>query len=192
MKLRHLLTISLTAAAAMTFSSCSDSTSYAELLSDETKYVNAFLADHVVILDIPEDSVFECGENAPYYRLDEDGNVFMQVLDKGDDEKPKDDAQVFFRFTRYALSNYDSATGDLGTGSGNAEDVSLGSASFRFNNLTLSSSSSWGSGLQLPLNYVGYNSHVNVIIKSQYGLTSEISEVIPYLYDIRYLKSISE
>jgi hypothetical protein len=191
MKLRHLLTISLTAAAAITFSSCSDSTSYADLLSDETKSVNAFLADQVVILDIPEDSVFECGENAPYYRLDEDGNVFMQVLEPGDGEKPQDDAQVFFRFTRYNLSEY-ASTGSLGTGSGNAEDVSLGSASFRFNNYTLSSSSSWGSGIQLPLNYLGYNSHVNLIIKSQYGLTSEISQVIPYLYDVRYLKSISE
>jgi hypothetical protein len=191
MKVFKFLTFSCAVAIALGCSSCSDSESYADLLSDETKAVNAFLADHIVILDVPADSVFEIGEDAPFYRMDSDGNVFMQVLDPGTSEKPESDAQVFFRFTRYSLSEYLS-TGELGDGSGNAEDISLGSASFRFGNYTLSSSSSWGSGLQVPLSYLGYNCHVNLIIKSQYGLTSEIANVIPYLYDVRYMKAVSE
>ena len=68
----------------------------------------------------------------------------------------------------------------------------MGSASFRFNNYTLTTSSQWGSGIQMPLNFLGFNSHVRLVIKSQFGLTSEISQVIPFLYDIRYLPAVSE
>lgn len=192
MKPSHLFTIVAAAIAVMfTASSCKDSKSYAELLNDETKAINIFLADNVVLIDIPADSVLQYGEDAPFYRIDEDGNVFLQVIDPGEDSRVPDDAQVFFRFTRYNLYNY-ASTGELGDGTGNATDVTVGSASFRFNNFTLSSSSQWGSGIQLPLNFVGYNSHVRVVIKSQYGIANEISQVIPFLYDIRYLPSISE
>lgn len=171
--------------------SCKDRKSYAELLNDETKSVNVFLSDNNVILDLPADNAFVTGENAPFYRLDDDGNVFMQVLDAGEDKKVKDDTQVFFRFTRYNLDEY-AATGVLGAGSGNSENVGLGTASFRFNNFTLSTSSQWGEGLQMPLRYLGLNSHVRLVVKSQLGIQSEISQVIPYLYDIRYLPALSE
>lgn len=191
MNLRKILTFAICAAFLWGFSSCKDSKSYAELLNEETKSVNSFLADQNVILDIPADSVFEYGFDAPFYRIDPDGNVFMQVIDPGETEKVKDDALVFFRFTRYNLNEY-TLTGELGTGSGNSENIGLGSASFRFNNFTLSTSSQWGNGLQMPLNFLGFNSRVRIVIKSQFGLSSEISQVIPYLYDIRYLPAVSE
>lgn len=66
--------------AAITMSSCSHTKSYAELLNDETKYINAYLADQRVIGSVPADSVFLQGENAPYYRMDEDGTVYMLSL----------------------------------------------------------------------------------------------------------------
>lgn len=191
MNLRKFLTLAISAAFLLAFSSCKDSKSYAELLNEETKAVNAFLADQNVILDIPADSIFEYGPDAPFYRIDPDGNVFMQVIEPGDKEKVKNDAMVFFRFTRYNLNEY-ALTGSLGSGYGNSEDVSMGSASFRFNNYTLTTSSQWGSGIQMPLNFLGFNSHVRLVIKSQFGLTSEISQVIPFLYDIRYLPAVSE
>ena len=191
MNLRKFLTFAISAAFLLAFSSCKDSKSYAELLNEETKAVNAFLADQNVILDIPADSIFLYGRFAPFYRIDPDGNVFMQVIEPGDKEKVKNDAMVFFRFTRYNLNEY-ALTGSLGSGYGNSEDVSMGSASFRFNNYTLTTSSQWGSGIQMPLNFLGFNSHVRLVIKSQFGLTSEISQVIPFLYDIRYLPAVSE
>ncbi len=191
MNLRKFLTFAISAAFLLAFSSCKDSKSYAELLNEETKAVNAFLADQNVILDIPADSIFEYGPDAPFYRIDPDGNVFMQVIEPGDKEKVKNDAMVFFRFTSYNLNEY-ALTGSLGSGYGNSEDVSMGSASFRFNNYTLTTSSQWGSGIQMPLNFLGFNSHVRLVIKSQFGLTSEISQVIPFLYDIRYLPAVSE
>ncbi len=191
MNFRKILPLTLGAILLLAISSCKDSKSYAELLNEETKSINVFLSDQNVILDIPADSVFEYGPDAPFYRIDPDGNVFMQVIEPGEAEKVKNDALVFFRFTRYNLGEY-AMTGELGAGSGNSENVGLGSASFRFNNFTLSTSSQWGSGLQMPLNFLGYNSRVRLVIKSQFGLTSEISQVIPYLYDIRYLPAVSE
>lgn len=191
MTIRKKLTLAVYAAFLLVSGSCKDSKSYAELLNEETKAVNVFLSDQNVILDIPADSVFLCGEDAPFYRIDPEGNVFMQVIDPGESEKVKTDALVFFRFTRYNLSEY-ASTGSLGSGGGNSEDLSMGSASFRFNNVTLSSTTQWGSGLQMPLYFLGFNSHARVVVKSQYGLTSEISQVIPYLYDIRYLPAVSE
>lgn len=191
MNLRKSIIPALAAICCLVFTGCKDTKSYAELLTEETQAINVFLSNQTVILDIPEDNKLIYGEDAPYYRIDPDGNVFLQVIDPGDSQKVADDTMVFFRFTRYNISEY-ASTGELGVGSGNAQNVTQGSASFRFNNFTLSSSSQWGSGLQLPLNYVGLNSHVRVLIKSQFGLTSEISQVIPYLYDITYLPSISE
>lgn len=89
MNLRKFLTFAISAAFLLAFSSCKDSKSYAELLNEETKAVNAFLADQNVILDIPADSIFEYGPDAPFYRIDPDGNVFMQVIEPGDKEKVK-------------------------------------------------------------------------------------------------------
>ena len=64
--------------------------------------------------------------------------------------------------------------------------MSLASSYFLYADFSLQLSSQWGSGIQLPLSLLGIDSEVNVIIKSQYGQTSEISQVQPYLYHLRY------
>lgn len=173
---------------AMAFVACDDNESYADLLNDENKSVNYFLANHKVVNEIPEDSVFETGVDAPYYRLDADGNIYMQVLKTGDlNNKATEDQLIYFRFMRYNLNTY--AAGTEPEGEGNANDMEYAPTSFRFMNYTLSSSAQFGSGVQMPLYYLGIDCEVNLIIKSQYGFESEISNVIPYLYNIRYFKS---
>lgn len=179
------------AVAVLSLSSCSDTKSYAERLVDENKAINLYLSDYKVENQIPEDNNFLVGEDAPFYRLDEEGNVFMQVLRTGDRENnmATDDQLIFFRFTRYNLLYYYNY-GEM-IGEGNALDMNNVPTSFRFNNTTLSSSTQWGSGIQMPLNYLGIDCEVNLIVKSQYGLTSEISTVSPYLYNLRYFKPLS-
>ncbi|MDE6153529.1 MAG: DUF4827 domain-containing protein [Muribaculaceae bacterium] len=179
------------AIAVLSLSSCSDTKSYAERLVDENKAINLYLSDYKVENQIPEDNNFLVGEDAPFYRLDEEGNVFMQVLRTGDRENnmATDDQLIFFRFTRYNLLYYYNY-GEM-IGEGNALDMNNVPTSFRFNNTTLSSSTQWGSGIQMPLNYLGIDCEVNLIVKSQYGLTSEISTVSPYLYNLRYFKPLS-
>ncbi len=175
---------------AITFmTSCEEGRSYAELLDDENKAVNRFLVNHRVETSIPADTVFEVGADAPYYQLDDEGNIYMQVLNAGSGEKVKDDQLVYFRFMRYNLMGYyDTLDGIIGEG--NQDNMSQEPSSFRFNNYSIPSSSQWGSGLQRPLAFLPLNCDVNLIVKSQYGWTNEISYVQPYLYRIRYYKSM--
>lgn len=168
--------------------SCDDSKSYADLLTDETKSVNSFLADNRVVNSVPADSVFEEGPDAPFYRMDEDGMVYMQVIKSGNlKDKAQPDQLIFFRFTRYNL-NYWAKTGDF-LPEGNANDFDYNATSFRFGNYSLASSAQYGAGIQLPLGYLGIDCEVNIVIKSQYGFQSEIANVIPFLYNVRYFKS---
>lgn len=153
--------------------------------------VNRFLVDHRIVTSVPADSVFEIGPDAPYYQLDEDANVYMQVLSLGTGPRIEDDQIVYFRFIRYNLANYAGVMADLPS-EGNMNDLSQSPTYFRYQNFTLPSSSAWGTGIQMPLNYLPDNwrdLEVNLIVKSQYGWTSEVSYVIPYLYNIRYYKS---
>ena len=187
----HIITVCAAAfAMIVSLAGCKEKKSYALLLSEENKAVNTFLANNIVVTSGPDDNRFEVGPEAPYYQLDEEGNVFMQVLDPGSETKVQDDELVYFRFTRWNLRLY-AATGELPEGSGNATNVALGSASFRYGNYTLTSSSQWGSGLQMPLKYLGMDCEVNLIVKSQYGVTSEMAEVVPFLYNVRYYNAVS-
>ena len=106
MKIYRFIYMALAAILTAT-TACSDDQSYASLLNKENQSVNNFLADHRVEQSIPADTVFETGPEAPYYRLDEDGMLYMQVLDAGTkDNRVRDDEQIYFRYTRYALENF--------------------------------------------------------------------------------------
>jgi len=178
------------AATLLVTASCSDDVSYSDRLNTERHSVNAFLANYRVENDIPADTVFEVGVKAPYYRIDPDGNVYMQVLNAGDrkNDKPKNYEPFYFRYTRYSLNDW-YTYGQLAAYESNEDDMSISSASFKYKDFTLATSAAWGYGLQLPLNFLGSECEVNVIIKSQYGPTGEIASVTPFLYHVRYYHS---
>lgn len=185
---RHIYLLIISAISLLVVS-CESGRSYAELLQTENQAVNRFLADQKVVADIPADSVFEVGPDAPYYQIDSEGNVYMQVLAVGSGDDVKDDQLVYFRFLRYNLNFYSGSLSAL-TPEGNENDLTQAPTSFRYQNFTLPSSSEWGSGLQLPLTFLKkLNCEVNVVVKSQYGWSSEISYVQPYLYHVRYYPS---
>ncbi len=184
MQIRKLFPAAVLAAAlAAGAASCSDDKTYAELLTDEAHYVNNFLADQRVVNEVPADTVFETGPDAPYYRLDEDGTMYMQVLSAGTKgNMAKNDELIYFRYTRWALAYY--ADGQLPEGVGN--NTTLNSAWFRFQNLQLASSAQWGTGIQYPLLLLPIDSEVNIVIKAAYGPQTELAEVKPYLYRLTY------
>ncbi len=166
--------------------SCDETKSYAELLEEETDAVDKYLANYTVINEIPENNNFEVGETAPYYKLDEDGYVYMQVIDKGDAGMAAYNEVIYFRYSRLNLLTW--AAGGDQTVTGN--DSSLASPySFNFKNTVLSSTTQFGTGIQQPLYYLNKNCRVNLIIKSKVGPTVELSAVTPYLYDVRYFPS---
>lgn len=176
--------------AGLMLTSCDDTESYSDLLKEEQKVSNWFLAQHRVCNEIPSDSVFEVGENAPFYRIDPDGYIYMQVLKVGDRKIPASGDQVYFTFTRYNIQTmYDSNSLDV-DGEGNQDDFlnSVGTTYFIFNNFSVSSSATFGSGIQKPLSYLGYDSEVNIVLKSYYGFQQDNTTCIPYLVNTRYFK----
>ena len=88
------------------------------------------------------------------------------------------------RDTLYYWYKYGEMIGD-----GNENDMNIAPTYFQYGNYSLAVSSQWGYGLQLPLTFLGVDSEVNLVIKSQYGWASEISSVIPYLYHVRYFRN---
>lgn len=203
MKITKILSLICCGLAALAAVSCKDKESYADLLTDENHAVNAYLADFPVIGSVPADGKFlttqdimaEQGLNraeaellTPFYRMDEDGNVYMQVVNPGiTDSKAEEDQLIYFRFTRYNLKAWYEY--DTWTPSGNATDLGTNTTSFRYKNTTLQSTTQWGEGIQVPLEYLNLGCEVNIIIKSYLGPEDEITSVYPYLYKIRYFES---
>lgn len=169
------------------FASCSDTESYSDLLRDEEHAVNWYLASQKVENRIPADSIsFLTGKDAPFYRLDEDGSIYMQVISKGNmDDRVKDGDVVYFRFDRTNLLYL--CLGDT-VSNGNATDIANGSASFVYGNTYLTSTTSWGTGVQVPLKFFGYNSEVNLVLKSSSGFTEDQTNCIPFVMNVRYFK----
>ena len=166
--------------------SCDEQKSYAELLDEENAAVDKFLKTQTVVKTIPADTVFEVGPDAPYYQLDEDGYVYMQVLMTGDGGKAKYNELIFFRYSRINLLTW--ASGGDQEPTGNDNDLSA-AYSFNFSNTELDSSSQYGTGVQMPLNYLQMPCKVNLVVKSKAGSLNDLTSVTPYLYTIRYLSS---
>ena len=172
------------------FTACDDTESYSELLRDEEKAVNWYLADFRVEPEIPADGIFETGEDAPFYKMDEDGYLYMQIINPGNPEpKPEKGDRVYFRFMRknikYLYEGY-----DLGW-DGNADDMNngLGSTYIILDNYQVPSSAQYGTGIQVPLKYIGYDSEVNLVISSSQGFTVDQSSCLPYIYNVKYFKA---
>lgn len=174
----------------VSLSSCKETKSYSDLLEEEERAVNWYLAQQRVVPYVPDDSVFEVGPDAPFYRMNTDGTVYMRVLNAGDMEnRPQKGQTVYFRFTRTDLKQLSNGY-PIGSG-GNLEDnMSYPSWSLVYGNTTLPSTTAHGTGLQVPLGYLGYNCEVDLIVKSVAGRSGDISSCIPYLYtSLRYFKA---
>ncbi len=180
---------------ALFFASCSKTESYSDLLKKEQKASNWFLAQHKVCNEIPADSVFITGPDAPYYKMDDDGYVYMQVLkanDLKDRDLPASGEQVYFTFTRWNIDTmYRNNKLDIAAESGNQDNfaTTVPETYFIFNNYSVNSSYTYGSGMQLPVSYLGFNSEVNILLKSYYGFAEDNTTCIPYKVNVRYFKA---
>lgn len=171
------------------FGGCSKSESYSDLLRNEEKAVNWYLAGKRVEVSVPADSVFEVGEDAPFYRMDEDGTVYMQVLSTGDmNDRPEEGDRIYFRFQRRnILSMYEGVDAPA---VGNMDDFSsnIGSTSFFLGNKIYPTTQQFGTGLQVPMTYLGYYAEVNLVLKSYSGFTSDQTQCIPYVLNVKYYR----
>ena len=190
------LRFSLLAAVVMALfsTSCSKTESYSDLLKKEQKASNWFLAQQTVCNEIPADSVFVTGPEAPYYKMDDDGYVYMQVV-KANDRKdrviPSVGEQVYFTFTRWNVEiMYNNNTLDVAFDLDNQENMLNGAETyFLFRNYSVNTSIKYGSGIQIPVSYLGYDSEVNLLLKSYYGFSTENTTCVPFKVNVRYFKA---
>ena len=154
--------------------------------------MNWYLANQNVYLELPEknEDLITCetaGEDAPFYKLDDDGYVYMQVVSANFDEMVETGDLVYFRFSRENISlMYEGVDQDP---VGNSDYLSFGTTSFVYKNTNLTTSTQWGTGIQMPLKYIGYNSEVNLVLRSYYGFYDEQSTCVPYLINLRYFQA---
>lgn len=174
----------------MLSSGCSKSKSYTELLNEEERATNWYLSGFRVENTIPADSVFETGENAPFYRMDDDGYLYMQVIDAGDmSKRPKTGDAVYMRYERYNIRTmFQNQSVDV-AGNGNTGGSTFDPVPFLYGTYDTPQNLELGNGIQYPLIYLGYGCHVNLVLRSYLGFRGDQSQCIPYLVKVRYFKA---
>ena len=191
--------VGLFSAISLMISGCSKSQSYSELLREEEKACNWYLASCNIALDLPadpkdfittetlKDDGTPYGDDAPFYKLDGEGYVYMQVVRADFSQMVEDGDVVYFRYVQESIK--DMYQGISSGPEGNGNYLPSGSANFVYNNTYLESTTRWGTGIQMPLEYLGYNSEVNLVLKSYYGFIDRQTYCIPYLINLKYFKA---
>lgn len=179
----------------LTLASCDKTESYSDLLRDEEKAVNWFLAQRSIEITPPESAEgFQVGPDAPFYRMDDDGTVYMQVISVGDlTDRPQEGDKVYFRFQRQNIKTMWLGMEAASFGNMDNLDSALGATYIFYGNDSYPSSSQYGTGIQIPLNYLGYYSEVNLVLKSYSGFTgssysSEQTACTPFYLNVKYYK----
>lgn len=183
-----LLSMAIAIPALLTLFSCEDGKSYSDLLREEEIATNWYMAQQKIEIAVPEDSVLQYGPDAPFYKLDEDGFVYLQVINPGEDTRAQKGDEVYFRFMRKNLKYM--YQGSETKWEGNADNMAstLGATSFIYDDMLVGSSMTYGAGIQWPLKFVGYNSEVNIVLRSYYGFQTDQSQCLAYIYNVKYFK----
>lgn len=191
--IHKILLLSAMSFMATILTSCEDGKSYSDMLDDERDAVNWYLAHQEVVASIPEDGNFITGPDAPFYRMTAEGSVYMRVINSGDPgeaNKPEKGQTIYFRCISFdMLSMYDEKSLNP-SGTGNANQPIAGTTSFVFGNTVLTTTTQWGTGIQVPMKYLNYNCEVDLIVKSVDGPSEYIANCIPILYkNLKYFKA---
>lgn len=159
-----------------------------DLRKTERRAIKAYLSKFDVYDELPPVKDIQVGSVAPFYKLDKDGNAFMQVVKMGAEPAATAGEKIYFRYLRYDLLYYlDNRM--LPNGTGNMNDVSHNPASFTLGSDN-EATKQWGTAIPLPIQIgLPLGSEVNLIVSSEAGIPNEISSAIPYLYNIRYYNS---
>lgn len=160
-----------------------------DLKKTEQRAMKKYLSKFDVIDELPAIDNIQVGSVAPFYKLNPEGTVYMQVVKMGTASAATYGEKIYFRFMRYNLLSY-LENGVLPQGQGNANDPTESTTFFEVGSEN-PSTTQWGKAIPMPiLLWLPVDSEVNLVVASEAGPTSEISGVIPFLYNIRYFKSI--
>lgn len=154
---------------------------------DMTKRENEAIAYYLKnegfpVKELPVNDAFIAGDDAPFYKLPD--GAYMRIQHLGEKGKASDGDRVYFRFDRFNLLDYYNSIPHLSVG------IPADTYSFILNDFSVTSSKQWGQGLQLPIiNGLPIGSHIYLVLPSAIGLESEISQVVPFCYDLIYVDS---
>ncbi len=161
-----------------------------DLKKTELRAMKKYLSKFDVVDVLPAINDIQVGSVAPFYKLNPEGTVYMQVVKMGAEPAATNGETIYFRFLRYNLLSY-LENGVLPNGQGNLNSVTQDVTSFVLGS-DKPSTTQWGTAIQMPMLLgLPVDSEVNLVVASEAGFTSEISSVIPFLYNIRYFKAIN-
>lgn len=152
-----------------------------DLKATEQRAIRKYLSKFDVIDKLPPLNDIEASSVAPYYKLNPEGTVLMQVVRMGNKSAATEGETIYFRYLRYNLLSY-LENGVLPSGQGNGNSTVQAPANFKLGAVT-----PWGTAIQLPLLLgLPIDTEVNLIVASEAGPQAEATNYIPYLYNIRY------
>ena len=159
-----------------------------DLKKTEQRAMKKYLSKFDVVDQLPAIADIHVGSVAPFYKLNSEGTVYMQVVRKGTAPAATEGETIYFRFMRYNLLSY-LENGVLPNGEGNMNSLNPSATSFELGS-DKPATTQWGTAIQMPMLLgLPIDSEVNLVVASEAGFTAEISSVMPFLYNIRYYKS---
>ncbi|KAA6345203.1 hypothetical protein EZS27_007230 [termite gut metagenome] len=188
------------------FQACKDTKTYAELLETERNAINKFVKENNIKTisqeEFEKDTVTNVEENE--YVAFSNG-VYLQIVDLGKGEKPKNRDEILIRFIEYdifledttqasnvlnpyyeSLNLYPDAFYYTVTSNSSYGQFVIGEgAGIGFNMYNTYGSTVVPTGWIIPLSYIKNGAHVKLIVPSKMGHSTAQQYVYPYFYDIR-------
>ncbi len=175
--------------------SCDNSKTYAEMLADESKSINAYIKNHninVISTDqfLKQDTTTAENEYVLFY----DG-VYLHIDKKGG-KIPENNAIMLTRFLEIDIASGDSILSNYYDNTSvdqfryNVSGTSSYGLFFQDQNQKAYMLTSYGSAVPAgwlePLKYVGDGAKIKVIVPSKKGHSIAQQYVTPYFYEIQY------
>ncbi len=151
-----------------------------DMIQREQKAMSKYIKRFEVIDHLPPLTDIQPSSVSPFYKLDEEGTVYMQVVKLGEGPAVSAGETISFRYLKFdLLCFYDDNKLPAGSGNLNSGEPY---------EMTFGNTYTYGTGLQLPLKYgLPLGSEVNLVVSSSAGPSFDASAHIPYLYNLKYL-----
>ena len=159
----------------LTFSACKETNVYSDLLKEERKLIEDYIARNgiTVVTEEPQ----EWGEKV-YWQVPDYDNFYFHLVDQGDTTQTEIEAKeiVLLRFKRYTLDEYADTLYNWTT-QDSPEPI-------KFQYMINSDNSC--TGWQMAVKYMKYpGAQCKIICPSKLGFSEENSSVTPYGYDLK-------
>lgn len=162
----------------------------ADYKKKEVEAIKKYLRKFDVVEQLPQLADIQEGPVAPFYRLNDEGTAYMQVVRKGSGPVATTGEQIYFRFNRYNLLKY-MDDGVLPPAQGNWSDMVPVATSFVLGSND-GPSAAYGTAIQMPLLLgLPVDSEVNLLVASSAGFAADAATYTPYLYTVRYYTALN-